>query len=176
MDKQKRRRTWKTSIPPGLLHSQAFRECKPQAVKVFLHFLFKVNWVQVKQPKSNKKIWRQDFGQELVFTYSQAEELGFSRQQFSRALKELVAKGFIDRVHAGNAYQQGGGHTKDYSLYAISERWRDYGTANFKEQHIPKDTRKRGFAQTWEEDREGLRNNIKAKNPNAANWASRDSD
>ena len=35
--------------------------------------------------------------------------------------------GFIDVEH------QGGGLARDYSLYALSERWRDYGTVNFEE-------------------------------------------
>ena len=41
---------------------------------------------------------------------------------------------------------------KDMTTYYISDRWRDYGTPEFKKQFRPKDTRGLGFtAKNWEE-------------------------
>jgi len=63
-----------------------------------------------------------------------------------RALDELVEKGFIDITHSGS-----GGIKGDKSLYAISDRWKDYGKSNFKPMKRQKDSRKgRGFALLWE--------------------------
>jgi hypothetical protein len=62
----------------------------------------------------------------LVFTYLEALEMGIANTTFLEALERLIEVGFIDLEHQGGAYG------KDYSRYAISERWRDYGSENFK--------------------------------------------
>jgi hypothetical protein len=57
---------------------------------------------------------------------------GISKSRFGWALKELVAKGFIDIANTGM------GVHKVETWYAISERWRNYGTPQFKEVKWPK--------------------------------------
>ena len=70
---------------------------------------------------------------EIVFTYGEAKKkYGISKNRFTRALKELVAKGFIDITDTGM------GVHKVTTYYAISERWWDYGTTEFKEVKWPK--------------------------------------
>ncbi len=70
---------------------------------------------------------------EIVFTYIEAKSrYGISKSRFRRALKELVAKGFIDIADTGM------GVHKVTTYYAISERWRDYGTPKFKEVKWPR--------------------------------------
>lgn len=70
---------------------------------------------------------------ELVFTYIEAKSrYGISPSRFRRAIDELIAKGFIDIADTGM------GVHKVATCYAISERWRDYGTPGFKEVKRPK--------------------------------------
>jgi len=70
---------------------------------------------------------------EIVFTYREAQKkYGISSSRFRRALDELVEKGFIDIAATGM------GVHKVTTYYAISERWRDYGTSEFKEAKRPK--------------------------------------
>lgn len=91
---------------------------------------------------------------ELVYPYSEAESKGIPRSTFMRAVDDLVAAGFIDIAHSGS-----GGKKGDCSLYAISERWRDWGTDQFKPATRPKDTRRgRGFRKgndIWQRSRQG---------------------
>jgi DNA-binding PadR family transcriptional regulator len=56
---------------------------------------------------------------ELVFTYIEAEKkYGITKSRFSRAIDDLLAKGFI------TIKRKGGGYQKDKSVYAISDKWR----------------------------------------------------
>ena len=74
-------------------------------------------------------------------SYREAKKLfGFAYSTMARAITQLVEYGFIDIAHQGVA------SSKDFSRYAISERWKDYGTEKFIEQTRQKDTRKLGFA------------------------------
>jgi DNA-binding PadR family transcriptional regulator len=69
-----------------------------------------------------------------------------------RAITELTEKGFIDITHSGS-----GGVKGDKSKYAISERWRDWGTDRFIEKTRKKDTRQgRGFAAIWKRRRANM--------------------
>ena len=71
---------------------------------------------------------------DIVFTYSEAKELGIkSSQTFHRVKKELIEeKGFIDIADAGNWYD------KKPTKYSISERWRKYGTDEYRKEEIPR--------------------------------------
>jgi len=57
---------------------------------------------------------------------------------------------------------------KDMTTYYISDRWRDYGTSDFKEQSRPKDTRGLGFTKkNWEErSKKKRRTKLKTSNEN----------
>lgn len=78
---------------------------------------------------------------ELVFTYAEAKRLyGITAGRFSRAIDELVERGFIEITATGM------GVHKVESWYAISDRWRDYGTPSFKTVKRPEPTiRSSGF-------------------------------
>lgn len=70
---------------------------------------------------------------EIVFTYHEAKKkYGISKNRFTRALKELVTKGFI------NIADTGMGVHKVTTYYAISERWQDYDTPEFRDVTWPK--------------------------------------
>ena len=78
---------------------------------------------------------------EITLSYREAEKLfGFVPSTMAKSISQLVECGFVDVAHQGIAT------SKDSSRYAISERWRDYGTGKFIEQTRQKDTRKLGFA------------------------------
>jgi DNA-binding PadR family transcriptional regulator len=80
-----------------------------------------------------------------------------------RALDELVAKGFIDIAWSGS-----GGKKGDVSLYAVSDRWTDYGTHKFQSATRPRDTREgRGFRRGNTEWMKARRAIIGAKDGNS---------
>ncbi len=83
---------------------------------------------------------------EIEYCYSEAEKRGITRPAFARGLDSLVAHGLIDVAKSGQ-----GGRKGDKSLYAISDRWKEYGTDDFVKMKRPKDTRGgRGFAVYWD--------------------------
>ena len=63
----------------------------------------------------------------IALTYRQAKDLGLGSTTFNRGLRELHAVGLID-VEA-----HGGYHGSQPTRYRFSDRWRDYGKANFSE-------------------------------------------
>ena len=55
---------------------------------------------------------------EMPPEYIEAEkEYGITKSRFSRAIGELLAKGFISIAHRGGGYKQ------DKSIYALSDKW-----------------------------------------------------
>jgi len=77
---------------------------------------------------------------QLVFTYAEAQKIyGMTAPRFTRTIDELIEKGLIDITATG------AGVHKVVTLYAISERWQDYGTPSFKEAHRPERRIKCGF-------------------------------
>ena len=62
----------------------------------------------------------------IVFTYTEAAELGMSESTFLRVLKELIALGFID-IDEENQDGFIPGKGRRPTKYTISKRWRFYG-------------------------------------------------
>lgn len=104
----------------ALLESEAFKTLSATGIRVLLRFFQKRTWAKTRK----KKVIYDNGG--LAFTYAEAKELGISTSQFHTVLNKLHEVGFIDIEH------QGGGLARDYSRYAISDRWTDYGTDSFK--------------------------------------------
>jgi hypothetical protein len=71
---------------------------------------------------------------EIVFPYTEAYELGIkSSRTFNRVIRELVEdKGFIEIAEFGNWYQQ------KPTKFAISSRWKRYGTPDYEPEKIPR--------------------------------------
>lgn len=135
-----------------LLKSKAFRTLNGTAKIVFFDFLMKckVKGIKAKQGRKSGRIILNNG--ELQYTYAEAQkkEPPITRPAFTRALDNLIEHGFIDVMHSGV-----GGKKGDTSLYGISERWRKYGTEDFKKVSRPKDTRQgRGFAVYWKRQAE----------------------
>jgi hypothetical protein len=82
--------------------------------------------------KPGKRDWTVLNNGELVFTYREARgKYGITASRFRRGLDELIEKGFIDVEATGMGVQ------KVTTLYAVSDRWRDYGTPAFREAKRP---------------------------------------
>lgn len=70
---------------------------------------------------------------EIIFTHAEAKELGMkSSETFYRVIRQLIELGFIDIVDRGNWYE------KTPKKYAISERWRKYGTSEYERKDVPR--------------------------------------
>ena len=117
--KKKWRLNRKAWIEPDMMESGSFRSLSKTQLLVLLRFRQKITW----SGKGKRRVYDCD---NLVFTYAEAEYLGISRSTFHRSIKALVEKGFIDIEHQGGAYG------RDYSRYALSNRWKKYGTEGFK--------------------------------------------
>jgi len=75
----------------------------------------------------------------LSFTYIEAQKkYGITQPRLTRAIDELLAKGFITVKHLGGAYQQ------DKTIYALSDQWKIWKPGKVVEERT-KDTRQRGF-------------------------------
>jgi len=106
-----------------MIYSKPFHLLSAKASWVLLRFLQKRSWSYADK---RKRKWIYD-GKGLVFTYVEANHFGISNSTFLTIIKKLVKLGFIDIDHQGGAYG------KDYSRYNLSDRWRKYGTTEFKE-------------------------------------------
>jgi hypothetical protein len=130
-----------------LINSKAFKELTASAKDIFLQFCQKKQMKKMNATLGRAKEWVVLNNGDITFPYSEAEKKGFPRATFQRAIDQLMANGLIDIVHQG----QGAGRTKDFSLYAFSERWKQYDTPEFKKVKRAKDKRKgRGFSRYWE--------------------------
>lgn len=128
-------------VEKDVLNSKAFSSLKKgSSIIVYIDFLQKRKLVDTKN-KRGKNRWVITNNGQLEYTYSEEKKKrGLTKPRFNGAIKELVDKGLIDIAHAG------GGYDGDKSLYAISDRWKKYGTPEFESVTMHKDTRRgRGF-------------------------------
>lgn len=105
--------TW---IEKELFTSKAFlklRGCSPQ---ILVLFYGKRIFIKMKSNKRKKLSCTNN--NSIAFTYKEALSLGITKPTFTRAIDELLAKGFISIVHQGGAYK------KDKTFYSLSEKWR----------------------------------------------------
>ncbi len=128
-------------IPLRLIKSEAFRDLKTAtAHKVLALFWTKRQMVRV--GRAGRKQWDITNNDEIVFTYKEAKrKLDIkSDKTFAKAIDELRDKGFIDIASTGM------GVYKVTTLYSISDRWKLYGTPEYKPpKPRPKGPINRGF-------------------------------
>lgn len=108
-----------------LLKSKAYRSLKtPTAYVVFGIFMTKRQLVNT--GRKGKERWEIINNGEIEFTYKEAEKIyGILAWAFSKAIDELLDKGLIDIAATGM------GVHKVKNLYAISDRWKFYGTPEY---------------------------------------------
>lgn len=117
----------------ALVKSPAWLDLNGAAIKAYCIFRVKCQVRQRpgKPGKKNEKIIVNN-GQ-LQFTYREAKtKYGFTASRYRRALDDLIGHGFLDVAATGM------GVHKVVTLYAISERWRAWGTADFVGAKRPK--------------------------------------
>jgi len=138
-------------LEKDLLKSKVFRSLSKTGIVIYFDFRMKCRWQRPEKRERKRDKWTIINNGDIEYTYSEAEKKGTSRASFMRALDELIEKGFIDVTHPGS-----GGMKGDKSKYAISYRWRDWGTDNFEKKTRKKDTRGgRGFAVYWKKSKHG---------------------
>lgn len=113
-------------FPRELIESKAFAAIKTStAHKVLAIFFTKRQWEN--RGRQGKKQWVMTNNNEIVFTYEQAKrQYGISYGAFRDAIDELRNKGFIDIAESG------AGLYKSANLYRMSDRWKLYGTEDYK--------------------------------------------
>ncbi|MFC1739443.1 hypothetical protein ACFL1G_10400 [Planctomycetota bacterium] len=122
-----------------LILSEAFRALKTSSSHVVLMIFMSKRDMQ-EAGLGKRKEWIIQNNGEITFTYKEAEQkYGISNSRFTKALDELIDKGFIDIAAPGV------GVYKLSTLYSISERWKDYGTPDFVKKERKKGTINRGF-------------------------------
>ena len=111
-------------LEPDLIESDALRDLSGKAALLVLIRFHQKAWKK-KTKRSKQHIQKYEITNngEIVFTYSEARELGIkSTGTFWKVCRELVEKGFIDLVEYPNWME------KQPAKWAISTRWKWYGT------------------------------------------------
>jgi hypothetical protein len=109
-----------TYVEIDLYDCDAYRHLRPVATKVLLGFLMRI---QVRKQNSRKRSneFQKVNHRELVYTYDAMEfETGIGTQALSKALDELVAKGYLDLVRVG------GGRNGVHSIWGLSDRYKKW--------------------------------------------------
>ena len=137
-------RKWdKMFVSRALITSKAFLALRTAcACQVFLIFLNKCRWERMQtRPMSREKEWHITNNGEIQFTYAEAlNKYGIPAGKFTRAIDDNIRVGLLDITKTGL------GLHKDVTLYAISNRWEQYGTDEFVVKKRPKRKEQLGFA------------------------------
>ena len=120
-----------------MLKSTAFLSLTGRSIPVLMLFMTKR---QMEQDNSRRQRWNVANNGRITFTYVEAEESWqIPRATFMRALKSLEARGFIDVTFRGT------GTKGSANRYALSQRWRKWGTSSFEEAPTLVKHNNRGF-------------------------------
>ena len=134
------RRSANIWIPWCLIESKAFLALKTATA----HKVLAIFWTKRQMystGRSGKEQWDIANNGEIVFTYEDAKKLiSICKSTFRDAIDELRDKGFIDITESG------AGLYKATNKYELSDRWKHYGTPEYKEpKPRPKGPINRGF-------------------------------
>ncbi len=117
----------KIYITKELLNHLAYRSLSRVAMLLYQDFLSKRVMKQV-----SKKKWVCKNNGNIVFPVTEAVEKGYSRDQFRNGIDELQSKGLLDLTHQGKGGRKPLKGMADVSKYWIDDRWKKYGTDDFK--------------------------------------------
>ena len=120
-------------IERELLRSDAFKALSKSSTNILL--LFYMRRKMSKLNRKNRTEWIIENNGQIVFTYLEAENLGYTRATFLRSIDQLIELGFISVARTG------AGVARSATLYSIDERWKDYGTDRFVERKRPRKSR-----------------------------------
>jgi hypothetical protein len=129
--------TW---IERRLIETKAFQSLKSRAA----YRVLSIFWLKrqcAKVGRKSKKKWDVTNNGEITFYYNEAKKkCHISEATFMDAIDELREKGFVDIA------QSGAGLYKSANLYELSDRWKLYGTQEYKPpEPRPKGPINRGF-------------------------------
>lgn len=117
--------TWVESsvfLSPAFLslgHKGKSKTVSTCSVQVCLLFLGKRSFYHWKKKKGPEAYERQD-GNKLTLTYKELEARGISQPRATRAIDELLEKGFIKIVRSGGAYD------KDKTIYGLVDDFKGW--------------------------------------------------
>jgi hypothetical protein len=111
-------------IDPEMYASDPFITLSASALRTLLRCLQKRKW----ERKRGKIVY---VNEGFTFPYTEAARLKIGTTQHWKNMRQLVELGFIDVVHQGGWYQKHE-REKDYSVYRLSDRWKQYGTKEFE--------------------------------------------
>ena len=137
----------KIYITRELLKSSAYRSLSRMSMLVYQDFLSKRILKRINRNKG--KVWICENNGNIIYPYTEAEQKGISRFKFRNAIDELQQKGLIDITHRGQGGRKPQEGTGDVSLYWIDDRWKEWGTDEYRSPRKPRkrDSRKdRGWA------------------------------
>ena len=133
--------TW---VKREMCMSRAYLSLTGFAPQLLSLFLLKRDFTDNYECKNCHKLTMTYAELENIFNHEKQNDFGnkkiagISRPRIIRAIDELLAKGFIEIVHQGGAFQQ------DKSIYALIDDWRIWHKgAVFGKR--PRDIRTRGF-------------------------------
>jgi hypothetical protein len=108
-----------TYIEAEILESQAYLSLSGISPQVLFLFLLKRQFEKVAGKKNGRQKRVCINANSLSLTYIEAKEkYGITQPRLTRAIDDLLAKGFLTCIRQGGAYQQ------DKSIYGLSEKWR----------------------------------------------------
>jgi hypothetical protein len=115
----------KIYITKELLESPECRSLGRVAMLLYQDFLAKRIMKPVRRNKL--KAWVCENNGKIIFTYAEAEDKGYSRDQFRNGIDELQQKGLLDITHQGKGGRPPQKGTGDVTTYWIDDRWKDCG-------------------------------------------------
>jgi len=124
--------TW---IERTLWESPAYNALRGYAPQLLTHILGKRQFENIRVGKKQKRICKNC--DSLNVTYVEFKKKGITQPRMTRALDQLLEKGFLTVVHQGGAFQQ------DKAVYALSENWQFWRPGTVFETR-KKETVKRG--------------------------------
>ena len=119
-----------------LLKSLAYHSLTKTEIIVLNNFMMKRRIKIRRLPNGSKHTDIINNG-EIEYCFSEALKQGIPKNTFNNCLHKLVEVGFLDIAHQGS-----GGRKGDKNLYAMSERWRLWGSIKFEKKEKRKDPRK----------------------------------
>jgi hypothetical protein len=97
-------------IEREMIRSKAWKKLNHYSVRAYLHIKYKFNGKNA---------------DDLSFTYEEATKI-MNGHTYKKAIDQLVQYGFIDMKRSGACFGK-------CNIFALSERWKKYGTEAFRE-------------------------------------------
>ncbi|MFZ2418775.1 MAG: hypothetical protein WAW22_09725 [Smithellaceae bacterium] len=117
-------------LDADIIYSKAFKEIMSSgsAITTLMRCYQKRKWDDSRGRKKKPAYLNEPF----IFPYNEMKDLwGIKTTTHWKNMNRLIEVGFLDLDYQGGWYQKNE-RTKDFSRYKLSERWRKYGTPEFK--------------------------------------------